>query len=329
MEDRGTYRDWPRVAAVVGAGTMGLGVAECFAAAGIGVRLTDATPELTRQAKEWLVERASGHARAGLLAEEAVGRVEAVETANGAGDAASGAELVFEAVPEDLGLKRETLGACSGAAPPEAVIVSNTSSLPINRLSEFVEGPERFCGMHWFNPPEWTPGVEVIPAGATSGETVERVVEFLRGIGKRPAVVGDGPGFVANRIQMALFLEAVRCVQEGLASPNEVDEVVRSCFGFRLPFFGPFQIADMAGLDVYEGVLGVLQEGLGDRFEEPEALRELVERGRTGTKSGAGFLEYTKEERDRLLLERDRRYAALNGLLEGLPPVSAGSEEAP
>jgi 3-hydroxybutyryl-CoA dehydrogenase len=306
---------------------MGLGVAECFAAAGIGVRLTDATPDLTRQAKERLVERARGHAAAGLLADEAAGRVEAVETADSAAEAASGVDLVFEAVPEDMDLKRETLSACSGAAPSEAVIVSNTSSLPINDLAAFVERPEGFCGMHWFNPPEWTPGVEVIPARATAAETVERVVEFLRGVGKRPAVVGDGPGFVANRIQNALFLEAVRCVEEGLASPQEVDEVVRSCFGFRLPFFGPFQIADMAGLDVYESVLGVLEEGLGGRFEAPDTLRELVARGRTGTKSGAGFLEYTEEERDRLLLERDRRYAALNELLEKLPPVSAGSEE--
>jgi 3-hydroxybutyryl-CoA dehydrogenase len=327
MEDRGTYRGWPEVVAVVGAGTMGLGVAECFAAAGIGVRLTDATPDLTRQAKERLVERARGHAAAGLLADEAAGRVQAVETADSAAEAASGVDLVFEAVPEDMDLKRETLGACSGAAPSEAVLVSNTSSLPINDLAAFVERPEGFCGMHWFNPPEWTPGVEVIPARATAAETVERVVEFLRGVGKRPAVVGDGPGFVANRIQNALFLEAVRCVEEGLASPQEVDEVVRSCFGFRLPFFGPFQIADMAGLDVYESVLGVLEEGLGGRFEAPDTLRELVARGRTGTKSGAGFLEYTEEERDRLLLERDRRYAALNELLEKLPPVSAGSEE--
>ena len=327
MEDRGTYRGWPEVVAVVGAGTMGLGVAECFAAAGIDIRLTDATPDLTRRAKERLVERAHGHAEAGLLAREAVERAEAVETADSAAEAASGVDLVFEAVPEDMDRKRETLGACSGAAPSEAVIVSNTSSLPINDLAAFVERPEGFCGMHWFNPPEWTPGVEVIPARATAAETVERVVEFLRGVGKRPAVVGDGPGFVANRIQNALFLEAVRCVEEGLASPQEVDEVVRSCFGFRLPFFGPFQIADMAGLDVYESVLGVLEEGLGGRFEAPDMLRELVARGRTGTKSGAGFLEYTEEGRDRLLLERDRRYAALNDLLEKLPPVSAGSEE--
>ena len=305
---------------------MGLGVAECFAAAGIRVLLTDATPELTREAKGRLVRRTKGHADAGLLAESAVGRAEAVETADDVAGAVGDVDFVFEAVPEDIGLKEEILASCSAAAPQDAVIVSNTSSLPINNLSEFVGRPGRFCGMHWFNPPEWTPGVEVIPAAATEPDVVERLVEFLRSIGKRPTVVGDGPGFVANRIQNALFLEALRCVEEGLASPQEVDEVVRSCFGFRLPFFGPFQISDMAGLDVYENVLDVLKEGLGDRFTAPRSLRRLVEEGRTGTKSGAGFLRYTDEERERLLLERDRRYAALNELLEDLPPVDVGKD---
>ena len=323
MEERGFHEGWPRAAAVIGAGTMGLGVAECFAAAGIGVRLTDATPGLTRKAKERLVERARGHAEAGLLSAEAAERAREVGTADDASAAARDADLVFEAVPEDLDLKHEILTACSDAAPREAVIVSNTSSFPMDELAKSVEHPGRFLGTHWFNPPEWTPGVEVIPAAATDPEVVERVVGFLRDIGKRPAVVGDGPGFVANRIQNALFLEAFRCVEEGVASPQEVDEVVRSCFGFRLPFFGPFQIADMAGLDVYISVLETLKEGLGERFETPDVLRELVEQGRTGTKSGAGFLEYSDEERERLLLERDRRYAALGELLERLPPVEA------
>jgi len=323
VEERSVHEGWPGVAAVVGAGTMGLGVAECFAAAGMRVRLVDATPELTRRAKERVVERARGHADAGLISREALERVEGIETADGPAEASAGAEFVFEAAPEDLGLKEEVLGACSAAADRETVIVSNTSSLPINTLATFVERRERFLGMHWFNPPEWTPGVEVIPAEGTDTEVVERVVGFLRGIGKRPAVVGDGPGFVANRIQNALFLEALRCVEDGLASPQEVDEVVRSCFGFRLPFFGPFQIADMAGLDVYQSVFETLEEGLGERFSPPDAVRERVEEGRTGTKSGAGFLTYSDEERDRLLIERDRRYAALNELLESLPPVDA------
>ena len=263
---------------------------------------------------------------AGLVAPEAVDRVNAVGVAEGMLEAVRGVDLVFEAVPEDLNLKHDVLVSCTDGAPPEAVIVSNTSSLPIDELAKSVKRPGWFLGMHWFNPPEWTPGVEVIPAVTTDSEVVKRIVEFLRAIGKRPAVVGSGPGFVANRIQMALFLEAIRCVEEGLASPQEVDEVVRSCFGFRLPFFGPFQIAYMAGLDVYVSVLETLKEGLGERFEVPDSLHELVQQGRAGAKSGAGFLTYSDEERARLLLERDRRYAALNVLLERLPPMEAGRD---
>jgi 3-hydroxybutyryl-CoA dehydrogenase len=315
---------WPRKVAVIGAGTMGLGVAEYLAAAGIQVRISEATPELARHALERLGRRVRGHAQAGLLSAEVIGRVESVEAAHDVPGAVRDADLVFEAVPENLQLKHEIFTACSQAAPQEALIVSNSSSLSMEELAESVQQPGRFLGMHWFNPPEWTPGVEVIPATSTKPDVVERVVGFLRAIGKRPAVVGDGPGFVANRIQMALFLEALRCVEEKLASPQEVDEVVRSCFGFRLPFFGPFQIADMAGLDVYANIFEILERGLGERFKAPAMLRELVERGRTGTKSGAGFLEYSDEERERLLLERDRRYAALNELLERLPPVQAG-----
>src|SRR5215211_7775607 len=175
MEERRSHQGWPRGAAVIGAGTMGLGVAECFAAAGIRVLLTDATPELTREAKRRLLQRARGHADAGLLAEGAVGRVEAVETADDVAGAVGDVGLLFEAVPEDIGLKEEILDSCSAAAPQDAVIVSNTSSLPINDLSEFVERPGRFCGMHWFNPPEWTLVVEFIPAAADLPYVVARV----------------------------------------------------------------------------------------------------------------------------------------------------------
>jgi len=319
-------REWVGSAAIIGVGTMGLGVAESFAAACIQVRICDATPELAQEAHEQLVERARGHAEAGLLAEEVVDRVAAVEVADDIPAAVHEVDLVFEAVPEQLDLKKDVLATSDAAAPQDAVIASNTSSLQIGELATSVNNPERFLGMHWFNPPEWTPGIEVIPTAATDPEILERVVEFLRSIGKRPAVVASGPGFVANRIQFALFREALACVEEGLASPEEVDEVVRSCFGFRLPFFGPFQIADMAGLDVYVSIFETLEKGLGERFETPDRLRELVDQERTGAKSGAGFLTYSNEELDRLSLERDRRYAALNELLERLPPIEVGQE---
>src|SRR5262249_34506654 len=166
------------------------------------------------------------------------------------------------------------------------VVATNTSSLPVDRLAEPLKHPERFVGMHWFNPPEWTPGVEVVAAPLTDPAVVDRVMTFLRALGKAPAVVRASTGFVANRLQMALLCEAVRCVEDRIATPEEIDEVVRSTFGFRLPFFGPFQIADMAGLDVYEAVMQEHRDHLGERFFIPEMLRERVERGQTGTFAG-------------------------------------------
>jgi 3-hydroxybutyryl-CoA dehydrogenase len=165
-----------------------------------------------------------------------------------------------------------------------------------------------------------------VPTADTDPAVTERVVEFLRTLGKAPAVVQPGVGFVANRLQMALLCEAVRCAQEGIATPSEIDEVVRSCFGFRLPFFGPFQIADMAGLDVYAAVLEQHRQGLGERFSVPDELRALVEQGRTGTSAGAGFYPYAEGEPERVMRERDERYAALAELLQRLPPQRFGGE---
>ena len=305
---------------------MGLGVAEYFAAAGIRMCLSDATPELARQAQEQLVQRVRGHVDAGLLGSEVLESATAVEAAEDVRTAVQGTDLVFEAVPERLSLKCDVLNAIDAAARPEAIIASNTSSLPIDDLAASISRPNRFLGMLWLNPPEWVPGVEIIPASVTEPQVVEQTMDFLRAIGKRPTLVGSGPGFVANRIQFALFREALACVEDGLASPQEVDEVVQSCFGFKFPFFGPFLAADMAGLDVYANVFETLERGLGETFRAPPALRALVEQGYKGTKTGKGFFTHSSEESERLLLERDRRYAALGDLLLQLPPLGLGSE---
>lgn len=307
---------WPAQIAIIGAGTMGLGIAEQFALAGRRVRLTDATADLARLAKQKLLARVAGHVTAGLLPEEAIARLDAVEALDDIPATVAGAEFILEAVPEDRAAKAAVLALCAEHAPREAVIASNTSSFPIDGLAAFVSEPTRFLGTHWFNPPEWTPGVEVIAHAGTAPDVVVRVLAFLSEVGKLPVLVGNGPGFVANRIQNALFLEAVRCVEEGLASPQEVDAIVRSTFGFRLPFFGPFQIADMAGLDTYARVLETLQHELGERFFVPDMLREQLAQGRVGTKGGAGFADYTAEQRDQLHLDRDRYYAALAAFLQ-------------
>jgi 3-hydroxybutyryl-CoA dehydrogenase len=309
---------WPRRAAIVGAGTMGLGVAEAWIAAGVSVTLVDATPEQTQLALAQLAQRVQQHAQAGLVDLALIARVKNIPPADSIASAVEDADLVFEAVFERIEVKQAVLAAIEATAGHETLIASNTSSLPIDDLAAGLRHPHRFFGMHWFNPPEWTPGIELIPAQVTEVQAIEQARSFLQAIGKRPIVVGSGPGFVANRIQLALFREALACVEDGLASPEEVDAVVRTCFGFRLPFFGPFQIADMAGLDVYRHVFGILERGLGERFSVPATLTAQVDQGRYGTKTGAGFFDYTSEEREWLLIDRDRRYAALSELLEHL-----------
>jgi len=309
---------WPRRAAIIGAGTMGLGVAESWLAAGVALTLVDVAPEQTRLAHARLAQRVQKHVEAGLVAPTVSARVASMRRADDIASAVNDADLVFEAVFERIDIKREVLGAIEAATRPTTLIASNTSSLPIDDLAALLRHPQRFLGMHWFNPPEWTPGIELIPAQSTDPQVVAQARSFLQAIGKRPIVVGSGPGFVANRIQLALFREALACVDDGLASPEAVDEIVRSCFGFRLPFFGPLQIADMAGLDVYRDVFGILERGLGERFQVPEALAAQVDQGHYGTKTGTGFFSYTAEEREQLLITRDRYYAALSALMEQL-----------
>ena len=309
---------WPRRAAIIGAGTMGLGVAESWIAAGVAVTLVDVTPEQTRLAQTRLAQRVKKHAQAGLVDPAVSVQIANMPVVDSIASAVADVDLVFEAVFERIEVKREVLNAIEAAAHPATQIASNTSSLPIDDLAALLRHPQRFLGMHWFNPPEWTPGIELIPAQSTAPQAVEQARTFLQAIGKRPIVVRSGPGFVANRIQLALFREALACVDDGLASPEAVDEVVRSCFGFRLPFFGPLQIADMAGLDVYRDVFGILERGLGERFQLPATLDAQVAQGHYGTKTGTGFFSYTAEEREQLLIARDRCYAALNALLEQL-----------
>ena len=303
-------------AAVLGGGTMGLGIAQVLRLAGLDVVLCDADPDLTAAAKLRLRRRTEIQVDTGLISHDALTRIDEVEATYPPEDAVATADLVVEAAPENLALKQTLLEKVSRAAPEEAVIATNTSSYPIDTLAQYVHLPGRFLGMHWFSPPEWVPGVEVVAGTRTSPAVVERCHTLLRSAGKRPTDVASSPAFLANRLQMALFLESVSCLEDGTATAEQIDEVVRNTFGFRLPHYGPFEIADMAGLDVYLSVFKTLEEGLGARFAPPQRLVSLVEAGRYGTKQGGGFRDYSDEDRTRLLRGRDLRYAAMSRFLE-------------
>ena len=303
---------WPRTVAVVGAGTMGGGIAHVFAAHGVPTVVVDATPELSEEARARALELLARLEAAGSVEEGTTATAERhLSASSSIAAAVVDAELVVEAVFERPEVKATAYAEIEAAAAVDTVIATNTSSIPITELARALRSPGRFLGVHWFVPPLLVPCVEVIPTGSTDPGVVENVVSALTALGKIAVVVGDGPGFVANRIQFAMFREAARIVEDGVATPEQVDEIVRSSFGFRLPFFGPFTIADMAGLDVYADIFDTLERGLGDGFTAPAVLRDHVARGEYGVKAGRGFLELSQDEARELIDRRDRAYVAL------------------
>jgi 3-hydroxybutyryl-CoA dehydrogenase len=261
--------------AVVGAGTMGRGIAAVFAAHSIAVELFDPSAEARAAAVAHVQEqRVAGDVRAHDRLQAAV----------------AAADLVVEAVDEDLQLKRDVIASVLASAPGHAPIASNTSTIDIDTLSG---GSPRVLGVHWFNPPEIVPGVEVVPGRATPPALVERVVALLRALGKQPIVVANVPGFIANRLQEAMAAEAIRCVAAGYATARDVDTIVRATFGPRLAVLGPFEVIDQGGLEVERRALALLHEATGgDVYSVPPLLDELMAAGRTGTAAGAGVHRY-------------------------------------
>jgi 3-hydroxybutyryl-CoA dehydrogenase len=271
---------------VVGAGQMGGGIAQVMAASGRRVFLHDAAPGAVekglagmRKSLERLVAKGAPHDPDDVLS-----RVEPV-------DELVDADLMVEAVVEDAGVKQDVFRRADAALGPEAVLASNTSSIPIASLAEVTGRPERVIGMHFFNPVPVMDLVEVVRAPGTSDETVSEIVELARELGKTPAEVNDFPGFVSNRILMPLINEAVYALADGVAEPDAIDTIAK--LGFNHPM-GPLALADLIGLDTCVSIMEVLRDGLGDSKYEPcPLLREHVAAGRLGRKSGQGFYEYS------------------------------------
>jgi 3-hydroxybutyryl-CoA dehydrogenase len=318
---------WPDRIAVVGAGYMGRGIAQVFVQAGIPCTLADISAERAAAAVELLVADAARHESDGLVppGSSAEARSQLL-AADSVADAVSGADYVVESVFEDRGVKVDALMQIDAAASPVAVISTNTSAIAIQELSRGIRDTRRFLGVHWFNPPQFVPGVELIPSRDTSTNVLEAVEGLLARVGKRTARVADTPGFVGNRLQYALFQEAAAIVEEGIASPEIVDEVVRSTFGFRLPIFGPFAIADMAGLDIYSGSYATFVSKFGDRFAVPQILSKLVSSGAYGAKTGSGFVIRSKAQAAAMAARRDRAYVALGKVVDGFEREARGEE---
>ncbi len=308
--------------AVVGAGYMGGGIAQSLAAAGLTVTLADVSAEATATALERLLREAAEFERQGLFPSGSTATIRAnLATAPSIEDAVRDVDFIEEAVPEIPAIKHDVLRRISAVARADAIIGTNTSTLPVHTLAPAVANPGRFLTVHFSNPAPFIPGVELVAGAETDPAVIGPVKEMLRRANRLGAEVADTPGFVLNRLQYVLLKEANSIVEEGIASARDVDAIVRSTFGFRLPFFGPFAIADMAGLDVYANCFRTFEDAFGDRLRTPELLRALVDAGKHGVKNGAGFYgSFDPDMAAKLVAYRNKAYARMAQLLEELGP---------
>ncbi len=284
-----------KIVAVLGAGTMGAGIAQVCAAAGSQVRLQDVTQDF--------VER--GLARINSFLDKGVlkGKVTQAQKETILGNlkgtvdlnfAVKDADLVIEAVPEDLEMKRELFDLVAAMCGDKTVIASNTSSLSLAEIFKDTKGKDRCLGTHFFNPPPLMPLLEIVRTDATSPGTVERVVIYAKQLGKEPIVVKDSPGFASSRLGVALGLEAIRMVEDGVAEPEDIDKAMVLGYGHPM---GPLRVSDLVGLDVRMAIADYLHGKLASpAFVVPKLMRDMVAKGHLGKKTGQGFYTWIEKQ---------------------------------
>lgn len=281
--------------AVLGAGTMGHGIAQVAALAGYRVAMQDTSNDALNRAVEqiaWSLERFTEKGR--LSEDEARRAKERIHTTVDLAEAVSSADFIIEAVPENLDLKLSVFAEVDTLAPEHAVIVSNTSQFSITRLAATTKRPDRVCGMHFFNPPALMKLVEIARGERTSDETHRLVVETAQRMGKETVTCKDSPGFITTRLIGLLWVEAMRLVEENVASPEDIDKACRLGLGFAM---GPLETADWSGLDVALAIADSLRENLGERFLTTATHRNLVHAGFLGRKTGRGIYPYDEERK--------------------------------
>ncbi|MGW0196525.1 3-hydroxyacyl-CoA dehydrogenase family protein [Nonomuraea sp. NPDC003201] len=279
----------PERCGVVGGGRMGAGIAHALLLAGCHVTLVERDGEAAAAARDRVARAVEGSAKRGLIEDAGAPMARLDTVTDPAGLAAAG--LVIEAVPEDVDLKLVTLRAAEDAVGPATVIASNTSSISLDTLAQALARPERFLGLHFFNPVPASRLVEVVIATATDPALRERAVAWVEAIGKVAVVVRDSPGFASSRLGVALGLEAIRMVESGVASAEDIDAAMTLGYGHPT---GPLRLTDLVGLDVRLGIARYLERELGPRFTPPDLLVRLVEQGHLGRKSGKGFYDWSE-----------------------------------
>jgi len=292
---------------IIGAGTMGVGIAGEFARVGCEVRLVDLNDQLLQRGMNLLRSAQKSLIKAKLLkasdADLAVKRIKPLTSLKKACDQA---EFVIEVVSENMDLKKEMFSRFDSLCPKSAIIVSNTSGLSITEIASATKRPNLVAGMHFWNPPHIIPLVEVTKGKKTSDSTAKVVMDMCHRIGKRPILVRhDIPGFVGNRLQFAVMREALFILSEGIASAEDIDTAMTAGPGLRYSLLGPLRTADLGGLDVFLAISKYLFQELNSKTSPPELMEELVRNGNMGTKTGSGFYKYSEKELKKIIKQRD------------------------
>lgn len=303
--------------AVLGLGTMGHGISQIFASTGHRVRCYDSAAPARDTLKDRIRSNLDQKSRLGLspgLDPEVV--LDRIEVASELEPCVQGADFIVEAVREDLPTKKDLFKRLEDLISEETILASNTSTFPMTEMSRGLRHPERTLVTHWFNPPHIIPLVEVVPGRGTSEETVRKAMDLLERNGKLAIRLHkEVPGFLVNRIQAAVFREIWDLVEQGVATPEQVDLAVSSSVGLRLAAAGPFEIADFAGLDITGHVFGHLLKEIASSRSLPPTVDRLVQEGHYGVKSGRGIYDYTPERIQERQSRRDRLFLQLVDLL--------------
>lgn len=303
--------------AVCGLGTMGHGIAQAFAAAGLNVRGYDEAPAARKSLHDRIAKNLADFAAAGLVKKKDIPVIlSRITVWDNEADTVRGAAIVTECVAEDLAVKQEWFARMESLVPEGVVLASNSSTFPISMSGTKMQHPERAIVTHWFNPPHIVPVVEVVPGPRTSEATVRTVMSLLRRSGKKAIRLNkELPGFLVNRIQVAVMREVWDLVDRGIASLEDLDEAVRGTMGFRLAAIGPLEVNDFGGLDIHARVFNNLAPEIRSGAEMPKTIQKLVSAGHFGAKTGKGFHSYTPKMLAAKQSRRDQRFLALLKLL--------------
>ena len=305
---------------VIGAGLMGHGIAQVFAIKGYKVKLFDNDSGVLNSAPERIGNNLQTLLEMGLVEsrelEDCLNRIQLSHTLT---EMCEGVELAIEAVSENLDLKRTIFSDLERLTPPQTILCSNTSGISISLISERLQFKERVVGTHFWNPPHIIPCVEVIKSQFTGDEEFHTVIELMERVGKEPVrVLKDVPGFLGNRLQHALWREAISLVEKGIADPEDIDRVVKYGFGLRLPFLGPLETADLAGLDLTYDIHQYLFSDLENRSTPSPLLKTLVDQKTIGVKAKKGFYRWTDESIKQIIQQRDKALLRISEIVKKL-----------